>query len=60
MDKILLAMQKGEGIKVTKGNTGAGTLKHRHKGVLAYHDPTTNHRNQEAKHPDYEFPKEAK
>lgn len=56
MEQILAAMKPGQGIKVAKGYTGAGNFKHLHKGVVGYHDPTTNHIKPEAKHEDYEFP----
>ena len=40
----------GGGLKAHKNKLGGVTIQHKHKGITAYHDPNTSHKNLAYKH----------
>ena len=45
---IILVM--GGGVKIYRNRAGGVTILHRHKGILGYHNPDTQHRNKAYRH----------
>ena len=43
-------MYKNCGFKIYKNRAGGITMLHRHRGIIAYHDPDTQHKNVEIRH----------